>query len=162
MSHDDLDFIASMLADVEVMRYWPRPLDRDEAIVWIDRQLNRYRHDGVGHWLISDRQTGEPLGQAGPAVKVIDGLLEVEVGYLVARGHWRKGIATEAVKGVLDYLFTRNINNRVLALIRPENIPSQGVARKVGMVVQPFRIVEQAGFEHWVYKIDCPRVDFNK
>jgi hypothetical protein len=38
------------------------------------------------------------------------------------------------------------------ALIRPENVPSQGVAAKLGMTPGP-QIVRHAGFDHLVYSI---------
>ena len=38
MSLDDLDFVAAMLADPEVMRYSPKCYSRDEAAVWIGRR----------------------------------------------------------------------------------------------------------------------------
>jgi RimJ/RimL family protein N-acetyltransferase len=37
---DDLDFLAKMLGDAEVMRYWPRPLTRPEAQQWLRRHKN--------------------------------------------------------------------------------------------------------------------------
>ena len=61
----DLDFVALMLADPEVMRYYPKTYTRDEAREWIQRQLDRYARDGHGLWLVVDRATREPLGQCG-------------------------------------------------------------------------------------------------
>ena len=37
----DLDFVAAMLADAEVMRYYPKVYTRDEAREWIERQWSR-------------------------------------------------------------------------------------------------------------------------
>src|SRR5580692_3148148 len=39
MSLDDLDFVAAMLADPEVMRYYPKIHTRDEAAAWVQRQM---------------------------------------------------------------------------------------------------------------------------
>jgi len=58
----DLDFVAEMLADPGVMRYYPKPLTRAEAQAWIERQRGRYARDGHGFWLLSDQATGHPLG----------------------------------------------------------------------------------------------------
>ena len=41
MSLADLDFVAAMLADPEVMRYYPKCYSRQEAETWIGRQMNR-------------------------------------------------------------------------------------------------------------------------
>ena len=40
---------------------------------------------------------------------------------------------------------------RVISLIRPENVPSQGVARKIGM--QPEKRTQFATFDHIVFAL---------
>ena len=42
MSLADADFVAAMLADPEVMRFYPRCYSRQETEAWIQRQLDRY------------------------------------------------------------------------------------------------------------------------
>ena len=61
----DLDFIAAMMADVEVTRFYGRRFSRADATVWLNQQLERYRVDGHGLWLVLDREAGTPLGQVG-------------------------------------------------------------------------------------------------
>src|SRR5260221_4850928 len=136
MSLADLDFIAEMLAHPEVMRFWPKCYDRDEAADWVRRQQARYAKDGVGYWLVLERATGQPLGQAGLLVLQVDGREEIGLGYIIHRPFWRKGFAVEAAAGDLDYTATQLGRDRVVDLVRPENLPSQAVARKVGMEVE--------------------------
>ena len=50
-----------MLADPEVNRFYERRFTRSDAQVWLDRQLERYRRDGHGLWLLLDRETGVPI-----------------------------------------------------------------------------------------------------
>jgi RimJ/RimL family protein N-acetyltransferase len=133
MSLNDLDFVAAMLADPEVMRYYARCLARDEAEAWVRRQLDRYARHGHGLWLVLDRTTAEPVGQVGLILQQVDGVEEMEVGYLIHRPFWRRGLATEAATAARDHAFDRLHRPRVISLIRPENVPSQGVARKLGM-----------------------------
>jgi RimJ/RimL family protein N-acetyltransferase len=156
LTRDDLDFVAAMLADAEVMRYYPKCYDRDEAAVWIDRQLGRYRSHGHGLWPVSDRRTGEPVGQVGLVPPRLDDVPEDEVGYLIHRHFWRRGLASEGAAGVRDYAFGILDRARVVSLIRPENVPSQGVALKIGMVREAWRLVENVGLAHWIFAIDRP------
>jgi [ribosomal protein S5]-alanine N-acetyltransferase len=149
MKLEDLDFVAAMLADPEVMRFYPKTYSRAEAEAWIRRQLDRYRRDGHGLWLAVDRRTGEPLGQVGLVRQQIDGRAEPEVGYLIHRPFWRQGLATEAAAATRDYAFAKLDKQRVISLIRPENVPSQGVARKLGMSVE--KTVVHWGLDHWVF-----------
>jgi ribosomal-protein-alanine N-acetyltransferase len=154
MSPGDLDFVAAMLARPEVMRYYPRLYSRDEARAWIERQLDRYARNGHGLWLVLDRVTSEPVGQVGLVLQLVDGVEEPEIGYLIHRPFWRQGLASEAALGVRTWAFDTLGLERVISLIRPENLPSQGVARKLGMA--PGRRVQFHELEHIVFAVRRP------
>lgn len=150
MSLEDLDFVAEMLADPDVMRFYPKCYSRDEAEHWIQRQVDRYSRDGHGLWLVTEKLTGLPAGQVGLVMQTVEGVAEPEVGYLIHRPFWRRGFAAEAAGATRDYAFHNLSKPRVISLIRPNNLPSQGVARKIGMTREP-RVVMHAGFQHWVF-----------
>jgi len=42
MSLDDLNFVATMMADPEVMHYYPKCYSREEARSWVERQASRW------------------------------------------------------------------------------------------------------------------------
>ena len=149
MSLDDLDFVADLLADPEVMRYYPRCCDREESEAWIRRQRARYAKDGFGFWLAVAHDTGEPVGQAGLLMQNLDGVMQVGLGYLMHRPFWRRGFADEACAGILDHAFETLGMGRVVCPIRPENEPSRRLAEKLGML--PERQIEYAGFQHIIY-----------
>ena len=155
MSLDDLDFVATMLANSEVMRYYPKCYTRDEAAGWVQRQMDRYARHGHGLWLVSEKATGQAVGQVGLLVQNVRGVDEREVGYLIHWPFWRRGFATEAAAACRDYALTVFGNNRVISLIRPENLPSQGVARKIGMRPET-GLVQHGGFEHIVFSLKPP------
>ena len=150
MTLDDLDFVAAMLAHPEVMRFYPKRYSRAEAEVWLNRQLTRYARHGHGLWLVVEKAGGEPVGQIGLLIQNIGGVDEKEVGYLLHRPYWGRGLATEAAAACCDYAFTRFDRARVFALIRPENEPSQRVAQRLGMTPGPETIVH-SGFAHLVF-----------
>jgi RimJ/RimL family protein N-acetyltransferase len=155
LTQADLDFVATMLGDAEVMRFYPKPLSRAEAEAWIARQTARYARDGHGLWLVEERSTGVALGTVGLIAQFVDGANEVEVGYLVHRPYWRRGFAVEAALAVRDYAFSSLGRARVISLIRPANLPSQAVARRLGMA--PVSTTIHAGLEHIVFAVDQPR-----
>ena len=133
MSPADLDFVAAMLGDPEVMRFYPKCYSRRGRR--LDRcQRRRYARHGHGLWLALEKATGQPVGQIGLLIQTVGGVEEKEVGYLIHRPFWRRGFATEAAQACLDHAFTALARRRVIALVRPENTPSLGVARKLGML----------------------------
>ena len=151
MCSDDLGFVASMLAHPEVMRFWPAPYPRSEAEAWIRRQVERYARGGYGYRLLLEKATGQPVGQAGLLRQWLDGVEETGLSYMVHRPFWRRGFAAEAAAACLDHAFEVQGEHRVVALIRPDNVPSQGVARSLGM--RPEGSTVYAGFEHTVYAV---------
>ena len=151
MSPGDLDFIAAMLSHPEVMRFYPRPYSREEAKWWIGRQLDRYERHGHGLWLAEDRATGEPRGQVGLMIQEVDGVEEPEIGYLIHHPFWRQGLATEAALATRSWAFNTLKLPRVISLIRPVNLPSQGVAGKLGMT--PEKRAMFRDLEHIVFAV---------
>lgn len=132
----DLDFIATMLADADVMQHYPSTYTRDEAQGWIERQRTRYAEHGHGLWLAVLRETGQPVGQVGLLLQEVEGTFESEIGYLLHKPFWHQGLATEAALGVRRYAFATPGRQRLISLIRPANTPSQAVARRVGMALE--------------------------
>jgi RimJ/RimL family protein N-acetyltransferase len=151
MTLRDLDFAAEMLGDAEVMRHYPKPLDREESLAWIERQLARYAAHGHGLWLAEERESRRPVGQVGLILQDVEGSREPEIGYLVHRSYWRRGLATEASLGVRRHAFETLRLPRVVSLIRPANLASQGVARRLGMA--PEREVAFHGFRHILFSV---------
>lgn len=148
----DLDFLVTMLGDPEVMRHFPAPLDHRGAGEWIRRQIDRYTRDGHGLWIVVEKATDAPVGQAGLLEQVLDDVAVTEVSWMIARPHWRRGFATEAGRCALDYAFERLRRDRVVAFVRPENRSSVRVAEKLGM--RRIGATVRANRVHDVYAID--------
>jgi [ribosomal protein S5]-alanine N-acetyltransferase len=151
ISFDDLDFMAAMLGDPEVMRYFPAVEDREGARRSIEKIRARYAADGHSFWLAVDKSTAEPIGRIGLLKQTLDGADHAEVAYMVHAPHQRRGYAVEGAAAVRDWAFARGYDH-VISLIRPENAPSEAVARKLGM--QPTRHIEFSGLDHRIWRLD--------
>jgi RimJ/RimL family protein N-acetyltransferase len=136
MTLDDLDDMAALLGDPQVMRYYPHPRNRQEASAWIAWNQRLYRDHGIGLWLLRLREGGEFVGDCGLTPQQVDGGTEIEVGYHVRAGLQGRGLATEAAAACRDHARDVLGLNRLIAIIDPRNRPSQRVAEKLGMVLE--------------------------
>lgn len=64
------------------------------------------------------------------------GQSEVEIKYAFLRSHWGRGLASEAVLALLKYASNALAIDRVIATVAPENLASQRVLEKAGLVLQ--------------------------
>jgi RimJ/RimL family protein N-acetyltransferase len=133
MNLGDSEFVSELLTDPEVMKYYARPYSSIESASWLVRQIRSYERNGYGFWLIIERGTRDAVGLVGIVMRIVDGVEEPELGYMVHKRFWRRGLATEAAGATLDYAFSHLRFHRVIALVRPENVAAQGVAEKLGM-----------------------------
>jgi RimJ/RimL family protein N-acetyltransferase len=132
MTPADLDDMALLLGDPEVMTYYPRPKTRDEAVQWVDWNRALYRTHGYGLWVLCTADGGF-VGDCGLTPQLVDGVTELEVGYHVLPSLQGRGYATEAAAASRD--FARDVlgATRLIAIIHPDNRPSQRVAEKIGL-----------------------------
>jgi RimJ/RimL family protein N-acetyltransferase len=145
----DVDALSEVLCDRENMRYYPNPFVRADVEAWIEKNLRRYQEHSIGRWALVLKADGNFAGDCGLVHQQVDGVTEVEVGYALARNYRGQGLATEAARACLDYAFSNLGLQRVMSLIRPENLPSRRVAERNGMSVEKETIF--FGMPHLVY-----------
>jgi ribosomal-protein-alanine N-acetyltransferase len=156
-SPDDVDALARVLSDPETMRFYPVPFDCTGVEDWIARNLRRCAKDGHGLWAMVSKANGELIGDCGLVVQEVDTKNEVEIAYHVRRDLWNQGLATEAARACRDFGFARLPVDRLISIIRPENLPSIRVAEKNGLT--PWKEVVRVGFLHVVYSIRKDQTD---
>ena len=147
----DVDALAAVLSDPETMRYYPAVLDRDGVAAWIERNRRRYTDAGHGLWAMVSKSSGEVIGDCGLTRQTVEEVDEIEIGYHVRRNLWGRGYASEAAGACRDYGFERLGAERLISLIRPENVPSRRVAEKVGLTL--WKEVVWRGLPHCVYVV---------
>lgn len=132
MSDNDLDRMAALLGDPQLMAYYPAPKTREQAQAWIDRNRANYADHGYGLWII-ETLDGEFLGDCGLTWQNVNGHRELEVGYHVRVAAQGRGYATEAAAACRNYARDVLGTDELVAIIHPDNIASRRVAEKIGM-----------------------------
>ncbi|GAA3713252.1 hypothetical protein GCM10022224_093490 [Nonomuraea antimicrobica] len=118
------------------MRHYPRPKTRDEALGWIRWSQHGYHEHGHGLWLVALRSNGAFVGNCGLTLQEVDGAVHTEVGYLVRTGLQGNGYATEAAAACRDHARDILGLERLIAIIHPDNVPSQRVAAKIDLTFE--------------------------
>ncbi|MGD0791353.1 MAG: GNAT family N-acetyltransferase [Terriglobales bacterium] len=156
----DADALALVLSDPQTMRYYPAPYHRAGVEQWIERNRQRYQDDGVGLWAMEElTKTQEMIGDCGIIRQQVEGERLYEIGYHLRRDFWGQGLATEAAIACRDWAFAHLKADRLISLIRPENLPSRRVAERNGMTI--WKEVNWRGLPHYVYSIEM-QTDFNR
>lgn len=93
---------------------------------------------GYGLWSVCLKESGKLIGRCGIQDCECDGKWEVELGYLLEPTVWGQGYATEAVRAVLRYAFSKLEVQSIIALIEPENERSVRLAMRSGMKFQRY------------------------
>ena len=148
---EDVDALSLILSDPETMRFYVKPFDRHGTEEWITRNRQRYSKGGHGLWAMILKASGELIGDCGLVVQEIDGSNEIEVAYHVRRDHWGQSFATEAARASRDYGFAHLSVDRLVSIIRPENLASRRVAEKNGLAI--WKEVARVNLLHLVYSI---------
>lgn len=126
MDDSDLDDIAAMLGDPEVMAFYPSPKTRAQAQDWIDWNKRNYVEHGFGLWLVETRD-GEFVGDCGLTWQEVNGTPALEVGYHIRADLQDRGCASEAAVACRE--FARELGeSHLVTIIGPANIASQRVA----------------------------------
>lgn len=131
----DLDVLAALCAKPDVMRYVGHGIrTREETQTGLHRMMAHWQMHGFGMWKLVEKETGAFVGRAG--LIYLDRTPEIEVGYMLDRPFWGRGLATEAARASLQFGFDTLGLERIVAIARPENLTSQRVMQKLGMTYE--------------------------
>lgn len=150
-TEDDLGDCAALWTDPDVVRYTTgAPLARQDVWLRLLRHPGHWALVGFGYWLAFERSTGRFVGEVGIARFKRDLLLGLpeldplpEAGWVFLPWSHGQGLASEAVRAVLEWRDTSVTQPGTFCIIQPDNAPSLRLAAKFGF--QPYREASHAG-----------------
>ena len=137
---DALPMFRNWASDPEVTKFltWP-PHSSVETTSNVLRQwIAEYEKPDFYQWMIVLREIGQPIGTIS-VVRHRDEIAEAEIGYCLGKAWWHRGIMSEALNAVVDFLFAEVGMNRVMAKHDTNNPHSGGVMCKCGMTYEGIR-----------------------
>ena len=153
MTLSDMSALSLILQDEKVMYAYNGAFNDKETLIWMQKQLQRYKDYGFGLWGVFLKDTNEMIGQCGITMQEYKATQVPEIGYLFAYKHWHNGYATEAAIACREYGFNTLRLDELYSIIRNTNIASQKVALRNDMspidsIVKHYRGVDMP---HVVY-----------
>ena len=142
MTAADLDEVEAVLSAPDPARPNRRQRTRADAEHWIAWNQRTYADHGHGLWVV-ETHDGHFIGDCGLTIQDIQGEPFIEVGYHVHLARRGQGLATEAAMSVREAARVAGVPYLV-AIIRPENQPSQRVAEKIGLRLEQ-RVFKNGG-----------------
>ena len=122
---------------------WLMPAPTEDPVAQQRAQIREYEQrwnaHGYAPWAVIERDTGRLVGHCG--LRWLNSLEITDTIWTMHPDTQGKGYAREAARAALDWGFTAAGLPRIGALIRPDNLRSQAVARAMGMAIL------QAGLE---------------
>jgi len=134
---DDLDAYTLLWSDETVVRFiGGRPLGRSECWARILRFRGMWEMLGFGFWIVEQKQSGRLAGEAG----IMDLRREIEpsldgtyeAGWALMPDFHGQGLASEAMRLVLDWADRHHPSTPLSCIIAEENQPSLRLAAKLG------------------------------
>lgn len=129
----DVPALAVILGDGQVMRYSVRGVLSEHATGDFVRNCRHaYSVDGYGPQALVESASGQLAGFCGLNAELVDGVMEVEIGYRLAPSFWGRGLASEAVQATLRHGFETLRLESVIGIVQPQNAASVKVLLKAG------------------------------
>ena len=135
VKEDAMAMYKNWASDKEVTKYltWPTHSSQDISQKVIEDWVNQYSGESYYHWAIVLKENGdEPIGDIA-VVHMKEDISMAHIGYCIGRAYWHKGITSEALKAVMDFLFDVVDVNRIEARHDSKNPNSGKVMKKCGL-----------------------------
>jgi len=161
-TEDDLDPLAAINADPEVMRYIGdgQTKSREQTAAGLARAAKEWDERGFGMFSVDLRDGEQPaesqfigwVALTEPAF-LPEVMPAVEIGWRLAREQWGHGYATEAARAVLRFGFEECGFDRIISIRDLDNDSSRRVMEKLGLRLGHQTVVPASRQKVAVYEI---------
>lgn len=133
----DLDDLLEVNGDHEVTRFLPYATwqSRDDGVAWLTRMTD-LAEPGNARQLVVVRSDGEKVIGTLLLFNFDPGSARLELGYVLGRAHWRRGLMREALQAMCTFAFASLGIRRLEAEVNSSNVASVRLLRSLGFVYE--------------------------
>ncbi len=137
MTPSDAEAVFAYASDPEVTRYvvWDTHRSIQDSRAFLELAVQKYKSGGEPDWGIVYKGDHRFVGTCG-FVGWDGDHARAEIGYVLSREYWGRGLMPEAVRAMIAFGFERMGLNRIEARCIAENTASARVMEKVGMIYE--------------------------
>ena len=131
---DDAEFLLELLNEPSFLKNIGDKNVRtiaDAASYALNGPIASYKQHGFGLYLVILKETDVPIGICGLVKREL--LPDADIGYAFLPAYWRQGYAFESTSAVKRYGLSKLGQQRILAIVNPENASSIRVLEKLGL-----------------------------
>ena len=132
-SLDDAEPLFQILGTQGILQYFPSsdPPDRERVQRMVQRQIEHWQKHGYGWWAVEPLHDSRLIGWSG--LQYLPETDEIEIGYLLSKQYWGRGLATESATAGIEFGFNQLGVREIIGIVHPDNFASQRVLEKIGL-----------------------------
>lgn len=134
---EDFDAIHAILSNPRVMEFSLKgPYTEEDTRNFLERMQHSQSEKGFSLYAVIHLSDNKLIGYCGFIEQIIDGIIELEIGYRLDPAYWGRGLATEAAAAVREYGLNVLMKKRFVSIIEDANKASVAVAVKNGFKLE--------------------------
>ncbi len=137
VSHSDINFFITYLADPAHTRYLPNraPYPSGLAVEWAAKRIWHWEKQNFGTYVLRYQKTGEKIGFCG--LEHARNTRFIDIRYGLTQKNWGKGLAFEAAAALVDHGFFCLDLDIIYGAAVSGNTSSVAILQKIGMTPDP-------------------------
>ena len=142
---------------------WEPHSSKSFTVAHIRYLQNQYKKASFFDWALIDKKSRKMIGTCG-FTEIYEKELRAEIGYVLSPAFHRKGLASEAVKRVLDYGFFTLGLEKISARFMGDNVASRKLLEKFGFFDDTAgkETIYKRGKKQIIYTYSLPRETYKK
>ena len=131
----DIDIMAEINADADVMQYFSTAQSKEQTIDFIGRMKIQFNTLGFCYFAVDKLENNQFIGFIGINEQTFESDFTpcIDIGWRLKKSEWNKGFATEGASKCIEYAFDNLLIKNIYSITPKVNLKSEHIMQKIGM-----------------------------